>query len=281
LNPVAEAGIYQGKTALSAAVGDGHRLYLSPEAERVLKFERTHRFDSFQPTLDPALIRQSGIPNTAMLDDLPSANNFDPLLPARYVAWVAELEAAAGTDQIQRLRLTDVGWLAGEVGEEPPWVSYTPMQGARRVRLVPSAVTASDSAEALRMVSSSDFEPEEIVILETISPIPESAGGIGAATIRPSPHPNRVEVDVDAPQGGWLLLSDTWFPGWNVSVDGTAAESYPADGIFRAVWVPPGASTVVWEYRPASFRIGVVTSGAGLFALIALLGLWVTQRRRA
>jgi len=280
LNPTASASIYRGPTTLAAATGDGHRLFLDPAAERVLKFDRTHRFDDFQSSLDPRSIRASGLPNTPMLDDLPSANNFDPLLPARYVDWISALTTAPPESASRRLRLMDVGWLAGDVGVEPPWTIYEQLEGARRVRLVPSAIAAADSAEAMLLIGSAAFDPETDVILETDT-VPQRRGGVGSASISPSSDPNRVVVDVAAPKGGWLVLSDLWFPGWVAAVDGAEVESFPADAAFRGVWVPPGASQVVWEYRPASFRTGAVLSAAGLVALIVLAGLWVVRRPRA
>jgi hypothetical protein len=281
LNPSTSSNLYQGVTALSAEPGDGHRLYLLAKAERVLKFERTHRFDSFQSELEPRFIRRSGLPNTPMLDGLSSANNFDPLLPARYVAWLTALEEVTGAVRTERLQLMDVSRFTDAVSPEPPWVSYAPVPGAQRVRLVPEAVAASDLQEALRLIDSSGVDFGERVILETSVESPLARGGEGVASLTPSPDPNQVAVQVEAPDGGWLVLSDIWFPGWEVSIDGAAAVAYPADAAFRAVWVPPGSSSVVWRYQPVSFRVGVGLSMAGLTALVAAWMSWIVLRRRA
>lgn len=281
LNPSTSAAIYQGTTPLATATGDGHRLYLFPEAERVLKFDRTHRFDSFQTDLDPQWLRESGLPNTTMLDRLPSADNFDPLLPARYIDWILALGVTPAARQDQRLQLMDVGWVGGEVRSEPPWVSYRRLPGARRAWLVPRAIAAGDPAEALRILAAPDFDPERQVVLEAPREISRRQGGEGAAEVLVSSDPNRVVVEVQAPAGGWLLLSDTWFPGWSASVDGAPADAYPADAAFRAVWVPPGSSSVIWDYQPASFRSGLVVTAAALILLIGVMGLWFARRRSA
>ena len=93
------------------------------------------------------------------------------------------------------------------------------------------------------------------------------------------PDPNRLEVKVEAAAGGWLVLSDIWYPGWSASVDGAPADSYPADVAFRAVWVPPGSSTVTWLYQPTSFRVGVLVSAVALVILIGVVCLWIARRQ--
>jgi uncharacterized membrane protein YfhO len=152
--------------------------------------------------------------------------------------------------------------------------------GAQRVRLVPEAVAAADLEEALRLTGSPGVDFGERVVLETTQQSPLPRGGEGAVSLTTSPDPNQVAVHVEAPDGGWLVLSDTWFPGWVVSIDGAVAVPYPADAAFRAVWVPPGSSTVVWRYQPVSFRVGVGLSLAGLITLVAVWVLWIVHRRR-
>ena len=279
LNPSTSAAVYQGRTSLAAETGASHRLYLLPDAERVLKFERTHRFDSFQTDLDPWLIRRSGLPNTTMLDRLASANNFDPLLPARYVDWVADLAAAPAKSRADRLALMDVAWVGTEAGAVPPWIIYRPVTGAQRARLVPSAHAVQDATGARLAVSSPDFDPDAVAILETDAAVLPS-GGRGRAEVVPSTNPNQVEVKVGAPQGGWLVLSDEWYPGWVATIDGKAAPTYPADSVFRAVWVPPGSTSVVWRYESTPFRIGSTITFISLIAFLATLAAWAWVVRR-
>jgi hypothetical protein len=279
LNPTASAAIYQDTTALAARTGSGHRLYLFPEAERVLKFDRTHRFDSFQSEIDPWRIRESGLPNTTMLDGLASANNFDPLLPARYVDWTSALVLSPHASQEARLRLMDVGWVGSDVGMQAPWVTYRPVPGAQRARVVPQAVAVQDRASALHMLEMPEFDPARTVVVEAPPGVALREGGGGVTEVLDGSDPTRVEVKVETTDGGWLLLSDIWFPGWSATVDSIPADAYPADGAFRAVWVPPGSSTVIWLYRPTSFSIGIVVSAVSLLLLIGVICLWVARRR--
>jgi hypothetical protein len=72
---------------------------------------------------------------------------------------------------------------------------------------------------------------------------------------------------------GWLVLLDQDLPGWRVTVDGLPAEARRAWGLFRAVALPAGEHTVLWEYRPASVARGVATSAVALLAVVAWLAL--------
>jgi uncharacterized membrane protein YfhO len=59
-----------------------------------------------------------------------------------------------------------------------------------------------------------------------------------------------VDIDVEAPSGGILLLNDVWHPWWRATVDGEPREILKADVIFRAVSVAPGRHMIRFTFRP-------------------------------
>jgi len=63
-----------------------------------------------------------------------------------------------------------------------------------------------------------------------------------------------VDVDVEAPSGGILLLNDVCHPWWRATVDGKPREILKADVIFRAVSVPPGRHMVRFTFHPLAGR---------------------------
>lgn len=79
--------------------------------------------------------------------------------------------------------------------------------------------------------------------------------------------PNRVVVAADGP--GQVVLSEVWYPGWEVWVDGAPAEVERA-GLFRAVTVSAGAHEIVFAFRPATFYLGVALTGVGLIVAMCL-----------
>ncbi|MFQ5942364.1 MAG: YfhO family protein [Anaerolineales bacterium] len=257
LNPTLPAEINSAPTALSTEVTADHRLYMPSEVERRIKFGVAFRFDSFQPELDWSIVRASGLPNTPLLDRLPSANNFDPMLPARYVAWMEQLESAPDLrDRV--LPYMDVGWLVVGVPARYVRVDQIPV----RAWIVPRAEWATSPTEAIRRATASGFDLSHAVVLEG-KPQPRK-GGPGVVTALNQNGPNMVQIAVEAPDGGWLVLADMSYPGWRAELDSQATENYPANGFMRSVWVPAGNHTVSFIFRPITVPVGLVLSIVGL-----------------
>lgn len=63
-----------------------------------------------------------------------------------------------------------------------------------------------------------------------------------------------IDVEVDSPDGGWLVLNDIWHPWWfaqlNPGSDGLELEVLRANVLFRAVAVEPGRHRIRFEFRP-------------------------------
>jgi hypothetical protein len=57
-----------------------------------------------------------------------------------------------------------------------------------------------------------------------------------------------VSVDVRAPSGGFLLLSDIWHPWWRAEVDGKDTPILRADVLLRAVQLTPGRHRVAFRF---------------------------------
>jgi uncharacterized membrane protein YfhO len=101
------------------------------------------------------------------------------------------------------------------------------------------------------------------------SPLPET---VGEASIRTETLDTvTIAVENPKPADAALILRDTWYPGWEATLDGTPAAIERAETIFRGVRVPPGEHTVLFEYAPASVRTGMVLSALGWLAVGALL----------
>jgi hypothetical protein len=266
--------VFRGDRALEDIVVDEHRVYMPSDVEYELKFKQTHRFDTFYPDIDWRIVRDIGLPNTPILNGINSANNFDPLLPDRYVQWTEMIEEAPPDHRLNLLALMDVGWLAVLDPGSDLGVRYETVPDAERIRLVPEAVVVSSAAKALSIVSKPDFDPRRIVVLEdeTLPSLP--TGGGGEFNLIETSDPSLVPLRVETTQGSWLLLSDTWYPGWSVELDGAETELYKADYLFRAVWVPPGTHSIEFRYRSPLFFIGGVLSVVGWLAMAGIGWRW-------
>lgn len=84
-------------------------------------------------------------------------------------------------------------------------------------------------------------------------------------------RPEEVRQVTDACAAGYLVLADAWYPGWEVTVDGAAADPVRAWGFLRAVRVGAGHHEVTWRYRPRSLMLGMlltVLSAAFVFGVL-------------
>ena len=94
----------------------------------------------------------------------------------------------------------------------------------------------------------------------------------------PDPQTIVLEATLDAP--GYVIVADTFYPGWTATVDGAPAAVYPANLLFRAVFVPEGRHTIVMKYESTWLRTGGVLTLLGLFLTGALFVLGRHQSRR-
>jgi hypothetical protein len=149
-----------------------------------------------------------------------------------------------------------------------------------RARVVGRARCADDRT-GLRLVREGGVDPRAEVVLAgcAVPPVPaagtgaEGAGG-GRARILED-EGNRLRVAVEAPAPAYLVLTDTWFPGWEARVDGQPAPILRADHAFRAVVVPAGPSEVEFRFRPRGFVPGLLLGG-----LAAAVSAWTARPRR-
>jgi len=135
--------------------------------------------------------------------------------------------------------------------------------------------TAGDALEAVRQqaVARPVVEGELPAFLQ---PTP---GAEGRAEIV-AYAPERVEIHVSGQQPGLLVLSDSNYPGWRVTVDGQPAQILTANYLFRGLAVPAGEHDVVFAFQPNSWRRGLRISGFGILLLLLLLITALVQARK-
>jgi hypothetical protein len=89
-------------------------------------------------------------------------------------------------------------------------------------------------------------------------------------------EPQRVELRARLDRPGLVILAETNYPGWRLTIDGRPAPIWRANRMMRGAAVPAGEHTLVYTYEPLSFRLGAIGSSAGLIVLLALA--WSSRR---
>lgn len=254
LNPAVDPALYHERAALADLIPAGTRTLYLPGDEYAAKFEVFLSFADLQAREAAHWrgLRESLLPNLGMLDGVPSASNFDPLLVGHHAMLLEELDALPASQVAPRAAALNVGVLLspdpgrdlGLLGRAGPMYAYTiPDPWPRAAR------------------AACDENGGELTCERT---------GTGFAAIT-GDEAQRVSVITGGEEAVWLVLVDTDYPGWRASVDGQRAAIKRANGAFRAVRVPAGEHEVVFEYRPASLLVGVVVTALGLLGMGALL----------
>ena len=89
-----------------------------------------------------------------------------------------------------------------------------------------------------------------------------------------SRQPNQIELEANGP--GMVVVSEIAYPGWEVTVDGKAAEIERIDTLFRGVVISEESHEIVFRFRPL-----IVYAGCGVgLAAWGIAGLYFVFSRR-
>ncbi len=148
-----------------------------------------------------------------------------------------------------------------------------------RAYFVPQAIVAHSKEAAETAVLNHATELDKLVILEpTGNQVPTQLGAaasVSSDVTITNYGLNRIEIATNSDIPGFLLLADTYYPGWRATVDGQDTPVYLANTLVRAVALPAGSHTVVFSFWPPDFIGAAIISGLTLLgSLIALIVLW-------
>ncbi len=292
LNPTIDPALYRLPAGSAQALrgdGQGRVFMFDADDETVRKqFGIALPFADFGPsTLERWLpFRESLIANTSMIGGAASANNFDSLLVGYYVQLRDAINAQPFDTALRLLSLMHVRYIASPRELGLPVVHrsevatiYRNEAALPRAWIVPSARLESDPLAAILDPA---FDPRGEVILDaSLTPadaIRDTQDAVSHTLISLRDTPNTVTIRAASEADGYLVLADTWYPGWRATLDGRAVSILRANVAFRAIAFPAGEHNVEFRYEPDSFRIG-----AGLSAISALLiaaGLIFSMGRR-
>jgi hypothetical protein len=140
-----------------------------------------------------------------------------------------------------------------------------------------------DREEIFAELTSERFDPASCVILDEEprdSFVRHSPGSANSLAHILGYTANRVTIDVEVTGDGFLVLSDLYYDGWKVVVDGEEDVIYRADYILRAVQLGEGRHVVEFIFDPLPFKVGLGVSAMALAFSVALSTWWLVRERK-
>ncbi|HOW60067.1 MAG TPA: YfhO family protein [Candidatus Omnitrophota bacterium] len=250
-------------------------------------------------------LERTFFPNTATAFGVDDLGIYEGLIPQRFVRYVNEFISPGRfrTEELPTLRIwledfanpfLDLANLRFLIAPAEPIAPkkldpkekkliyshevniYERLTAFPRAFIVPKALFATDQNETISLLKSHRRNLREIAIMEgpedpliqkALTPV---SGKINSSAEIQQYDANYVKIRATSDHPGFLILSDTYFPGWKATVDGKKAKIYIADLMFRGVFIEKGSHIIEFHYRPLSFIVGAILS------LLTFLGLVLT-----
>jgi len=150
---------------------------------------------------------------------------------------------------------------------------YRNREALPRLFLVHRSSVATDD-QALARLRDPDFAPEAEVLLNPSPTVRALRGSLQRGQVEITVfQPERVVARTNAAEDGYLVFTDSFYPGWQARVDGEEVRVERADYLFKAVYVPAGRHEVEFVYVARWFILGVVVTLVTAAAILALLAL--------
>ncbi len=168
---------------------------------------------------------------------------------------------------------------------DPELNVYENRRALPRTFIVPAVQLVASHEAALEAIGAGNFDPTATAIIEgpadlAAGGVIASAAGAGAVTdLRTGPNRLSFRTNTDAP--ALVFVSQVWYPGWQVSIDGRPAGApLRADYLFQAVGVPQGEHRVELRFAPDLWRTGwLLAAGVSLLMVIGAVLSLISRRK--
>ncbi len=141
---------------------------------------------------------------------------------------------------------------------DPQMDVYLNTAALARALLIYRSIPVGSGEEAWAAIHQPGFDPSREAVIEggpALNGMPVS----GTLVVRRL-EVNDVEIEATTPTPAYLVMSEVYYPGWRVEVDGRAANVLPANFAFRAVYLEPGSHDVRMFFLPTPWLVGLAIS---------------------
>jgi hypothetical protein len=156
-------------------------------------------------------------------------------------------------------------WIVHDARVVPPVApgdDETRSRVMRRLLFANDAIWHDDARPVLDVRTTALVELEDPRALAGFRPGGATVESERVAIVRD--EPTHVELTATLERPGLVILADTYYPGWALTIDGQPAPVLRVNRLMRGAAVKPGRHRIVYRYEPRSLWAGLSFSLIGL-----------------
>lgn len=169
---------------------------------------------------------------------------------------------------------------------------YENMNFLPRAFIVNNVKTVKDSLKDIKKIME-NFNPRTTAIIEKPVPLQYVKQGFSRkislednkksftkeVEITSYEH-DEIELKVSLEKKGFLVFSDTYYPGWELWDNGKQISIYRTNYAFRGAFLDTGDHNLIFKFNPKSYKQGsIISLVSGILILVLLLSHKVTQAK--
>ena len=270
------------------------RFFVSPKTREESYFLKGMTYES---AIDIGKDRLTA--NWPILYGLYDASGYDSIRLVNYTKLITLVETSSSPSATRILDMLNVKYLIVSkeidtegyrlVNKSEAAYLYENMRVLPRAFLVGSFKVLRKEEDVASRFKSKEFDPAQEVILEeepksyivpSISYIVKTKYDVRTTNdekveiVKYTPNEVVIKAVVNSPK--FLVLSDSYYPGWKAYVDGTREKIYVANYALRAVYLNAGEHAVRFVFDPLSFKLGASLS----ITTLLFLALYIVIKKR-
>jgi len=140
---------------------------------------------------------------------------------------------------------------------------------SRRIFMTSRYNVAQTVGDLTAKFGSPEFDPTSEIVLEKEPSVQDLGLSSWDAKIL-AETPTNIKIKTESKGNGFLVLADSFYPGWVASIDRSKTPMYVANVNSRAILVPEGNHQVVFKYKPKSLVFGSIISIVSLVITLAI-----------
>lgn len=146
------------------------------------------------------------------------------------------------------------------------------------VKYVDNANEEIDALENVRLTETAVVDARFEKALNSV----ENTGKDSLSYVRITGYqPNHLVYESSSEQGGVVVFSEIYYPGWKATIDGQPAEIGRANYILRAMYIPAGKHKIEMRFDPTSLKITEgIAYGSLAILLIGVIVLLLQYRKK-